>query len=121
MKKRGLRVFSPQKKIKILLEGLQPNMVNITIKKWKIYPPYFYIWLRKAIIGAKIHLDDDYLNCRNTAVVNFKRKLLKPLEEKLSELEKENNYLKSKVVLLKPVKKMRYKNEERIEIVNKIK
>ncbi len=57
MKKRKKRSWTKEEKVKILREA-KKNGVEVTIRKYEVYPSTYYSWRKKYLIGGEDAVDD---------------------------------------------------------------
>ena len=57
MKKRKKRSWTKEEKVKILREAKEKG-VEVTIRKYEVYPSTYYSWRKKYLIGGEDAVDD---------------------------------------------------------------
>ena len=60
MKKRKKRSWTKEEKVKILREAKEKG-VEVTIRKYEVYPSTYYSWRKKYLIGGEDAVDESRL------------------------------------------------------------
>jgi len=79
MKKRKKRSWTKEEKVKILLEAKEKG-VEVTIRKYEVYPSTYYSWRKKYIIGGENAVDD-------TAIRRKDKNYIRQMEDEMSLLK----------------------------------
>ena len=95
VKRRTLRRYSTEEKIRIVVEGLrgEESAANLC-RKYNIHESLYYKWVKDFMEAGKKRLSGDIEREANSTEVNHIRKENESLKKALAELYLENNVLK---------------------------
>jgi putative transposase len=79
MKKRKKRSWTKEEKVKILLEAKEKG-VEVTIRKYEVYPSTYYSWRKKYLIGGSDGVDD-------TAIRRKDKEYIRKMEDEVALLK----------------------------------
>jgi transposase len=95
IKRRTLRRYSTEEKIRIVLEGLRgEESVSALSRKYAIHESVYYKWSKDFLEAGKRRLGGDTSREANSTEVGYLKKENDSLKKALAELYLENNVLK---------------------------